>query len=69
MKTLTISVDEASKMLGIAPQGLRVGLQRGVYPFGQAIPSVTGNGYRYIISRIKFFEYLGVKDETEITTD
>ena len=69
MKTLTLTVEETAKMLGIAPQGLRVGLQRGVYPFGQAIPSVTGNGYRYIISRIKFFEYLGVKDETKITTD
>lgn len=69
MKTLTLSVEETAKMLGIAPQGLRVGLQRGVYPFGQAIPSVTGNGYRYIISRIKFFEYLGVTDETKITVD
>lgn len=67
MKTLTLTVEETAKMLGIAPQGLRVGLQRGVYPFGQAIPSATGHGYRYIISRIKFFEYLGVKDEKEIT--
>lgn len=65
MKTLTLTVEETAKMLGIAPQGLRVGLQRGVYPFGQAVPSVTGNGYRYIISRIKFFEYLGVKDEEQ----
>lgn len=65
MKTLTLTVEETAKMLGIAPQGLRVGLQRGVYPFGQAVPSVKGNGYRYIISRIKFFEYLGVKDEEQ----
>ena len=67
MTNLTLTVNETAKMLGIAPQGLRVGLQRGIYPFGQAIPSVTGNGYRYIISRIKFYEYLGVKDETKTT--
>lgn len=65
MTNLTLTVEETAKMLGIAPQGLRVGLQRGVYPFGQAVPSVTGNGYRYIISRSKFFEYLGVKDEEQ----
>lgn len=69
MTNLTLKVEEAAKMLGVAPQGLRVGLQRGVYPFGQAVPSAKGNGYRYIISRIKFFEYLGVTDETKITVD
>lgn len=56
-----VTVEEAAKRLGMNPNGIRVQLQRGILPFGQAVPSVTGNKLRYIIPRAKFEEFMGNK--------
>lgn len=56
----TLTVEETAKLLGMNPQGVRVQLQRGVLPIGQAVKSVTGNQWRYIIPRRKVYEYLGM---------
>lgn len=57
-----VSVAEASKLLGIAPQGVRVQMQRGVLPIGKAVPSVTGKGWRYLIYRDLLNEFIGKRD-------
>lgn len=61
----TLTVQETAKLLGMNPQGVRVQIQRGILPFGQAVPSVTGEGFRYIIPAAKVYEYLGIKEKEE----
>lgn len=64
MEKETVTVKEAAAILGIAPQGVRVQLQRGILPIGQAVPCVTGKGWRYLIFREKLNQYVG-KGETK----
>lgn len=58
MKDL-LTVKETAKILGMSEQGVRVQLQRKKLPFGLAVPSVSGKGWRYIIPRAKLEEFLG----------
>lgn len=55
----TLTVEEVAKALGMNPQGVRIQLQRRILPFGYAIPTVTGKGFRYIIPKDKFDEFMG----------
>jgi hypothetical protein len=48
-----MSVAEASKLMGVSLQFIRVGLQKGVLPFGYAV-QITRGRYTYYISRQKF---------------
>ena len=54
-----LTVRETAKLLGMSEQGVRIQLQRKILPFGIAIPSVKGSGYRYIIPKAKVYEFLG----------
>lgn len=51
-----ITIQQVSKKLGISPQSLRLGLQRGELPFGSAIK--TSGKYTYIIYEKKLKEFL-----------
>lgn len=51
-----ITINEVASMLGISPQSLRLGLQRGELPFGSAIK--TSDRYTYVIYEKKLKEYL-----------
>lgn len=53
----TYTVKEISEKLKMNPQGVRVQIQRGMLP-GRAVPSVTGNGYRYIIPKEAFDNFM-----------
>lgn len=55
-----ISVDTAAKLMGVSPQFIRVGLQRGTLPFGWAVRQ-SKNRYTYWIGPVKFFDYTGIK--------
>lgn len=57
MKKPTI-IETASK-LGISPQSLRLGLQRGELPFGSAIK--TSNRFTYVIYEKKLKEFLDLE--------
>lgn len=57
----SISVKEAAKIMGKSEQFVRVGLQRGLLPFGQAIK--MSSIYTYYISPKLFEEYVGYKYE------
>ena len=52
-----MKVAECAKLLGKSEQFVRVGLQRGVLPFGVAIK--MSSKWSYHISDRKVYEYLG----------
>lgn len=55
-----ISVKEAARCMGKSDQFIRIGLQRGLLPFGNAVPG-TGNNWNYYINPAKFREYVGAE--------
>lgn len=52
-----MTVKEAAKMLGKSEQFIRIGLQRGILPFGYAVK--MSSKWTYHISDYKVYEYLG----------
>lgn len=59
-KSERVSVEEAARLLGITPQGVRVQMQRGLLDIGIVVPSVKGNKKNtYLIYRNKLNRVLG----------
>lgn len=56
-----MSVKEASSLLGKSPEFVRVGLQRGLLPFGTAVK--ISSRWSYHISPKLFYEYINGKKE------
>lgn len=54
-----ITVEEAARLMGVSRQFVRVGLQKGILPFGCAV-QVSAARWTYFISRQKFAEYTGI---------
>lgn len=54
-----LSVEKASELMGVSPQFIRIGLQKGVLPFGYAVK--MSNYYTYYISSKKFTEATGIE--------
>ena len=52
-----MKVKEAAKLLGKSEQFVRIGLQRGILPFGYAVK--MSSKWAYHVSEHKVFEYLG----------
>ena len=52
-----LTVNDVAARLGCAPQTVRLGLQRGEFPFGAAIK--TSTTYTYIIYPEKLKEFIG----------
>lgn len=61
-----MNVKEAAKLMGKSQQFVRVGLQRGIFPFGYAIK--MSSKWTYHISEAKLREYLGETHETVSTS-
>ena len=59
----TLTVEETAKLLGKTVNYVRIQLQRGLLPFGMAVPSMQGKQYGYIISKKKVYEFLGIKED------
>ena len=55
-----MTVDEASELMGVSKQFIRVGLQKGILPFGYAV-QISAGRYTYFISKQKFEEYTGIR--------
>lgn len=55
-----MKIAEAAELLGKSKQFLRIGLQRGIFPFGYAVK--MSSKYTYHISRKKLYEYIGASD-------
>lgn len=62
MSDVKISVEEAAKLMDVSPQFIRVGLQRGIFPWGYAV-QITGRRYSYFINRAKFLEEIGGRND------
>jgi hypothetical protein len=57
---INLKIAEAAELLGKSKQFIRIGLQRGVLPFGYAVK--MSSKYSYHISRKKLYEYLGEQE-------
>ena len=55
-----MKIAEAAELLGKSKQFIRIGLQRGVLPFGYAVK--MSSKYSYHISRKKLYEYIGEQE-------
>jgi hypothetical protein len=53
-----LSVGEAADLMGVSPQFIRVGLQKGIFPWGYAV-QVSAKRFTYYISRAKLLEAIG----------
>lgn len=62
MKEYKLTVAEAANLMGVSQQFIRIGLQRGLLPFGTAV-QISRKRYTYFISKQKLNEYLGMKGE------
>ena len=58
-----VSVIQASKELGMNPQGVREYMKRGLIDIGFVVPNIPGTGHRYVIMRNKLNKVLGVENE------
>jgi len=54
-----IGTRQAARCMGKSEQFVRIGLQRGLLPFGNAVPG-TGKNWNYYINPVKFRDYVGV---------
>ncbi len=59
MKSNRVSVLQAAKELGIAPQGVREYMKRGLLDIGEVRPSIEGDQCRYFIYRDRLDRHLG----------
>ncbi len=59
MKAENITIAEAARLMGVSQQFVRVGLQKGILPFGYAV-QVSADRYTYFISKQKFMEHTGI---------
>ena len=59
-----MTIEEASRLMGVSQQFVRVGLQKGILPFGYAV-QVSARRFTYFISKQKFLEHTGIKGETK----
>jgi hypothetical protein len=67
MQTERVPLVQAARELGIAPQGLREYMKRGLIDLGLVMPSLDGKRYSYLIYRDKLNLVLGKglpKEET-----
>jgi hypothetical protein len=52
-----MKIKEAAELMGKSQQFVRIGLQRGLLPFGTAVK--MSSKWTYYISPKKFYEYVG----------
>jgi hypothetical protein len=57
MKRLSIS--ETAKLMNVSEQFVRIGLQRGIFPWGYAVK--MSSRWTYFISPEKFTEHTGIQ--------
>ena len=60
--TSNVTVAEAAKLMGVSQQFIRVGLQKKILPFGDAV-QISTDKYTYFISRERLVEYIGIKEK------
>lgn len=62
MKKERLTIKKASEISGIPQQTLRIGLQRGIFPFGVGYKrKEDSNNYVYVLYDNIFYKYYGKK--------
>ena len=56
-----VPVKAAAELLGMSQQFVRIGLQRGILPFGSAVKLSTR--WTYYVSPARLYEYAGIRQE------
>ena len=56
-----VPVKDAAELLGMSAQFVRIGLQRGILPFGSAVKLSTR--WTYYVSPARLYEYAGIRQE------
>lgn len=59
-----LSVAKAAELMDVSQQFIRIGLQRGILPFGYAVQ--TSSKWTYYISPSKFTEHTGISIDTDM---
>lgn len=59
-----IKIKLAAQLMGKSEQFVRIGLQRGLLPFGTAVK--MSSMWTYHISPQKFYEYMGIEFKAEV---
>lgn len=54
-----ISIERAAAVMGVSPQTVRVGLQKGIFPFGAAVKMPGSSRYTYVIYTAEFERLFG----------
>ena len=54
-----ISIERAAAIMGVSPQTVRVGLQKGVFPFGAAVKMPGSSRFTYVIYTAEFERLFG----------
>lgn len=54
-----VTVEEVAHLIGKSPQFIRIGLQKGIFPWGYAV-NITGRRWTYWINAEKFKQVEGV---------
>lgn len=62
-KGTNVPIATAARIMGKEPQWLRIMLQRGLLPFGQAVKNNGSTKYNYYINQADFERYTGVAVE------
>ena len=62
-----ITVKEAAQTMGVSEQFIRIGMQRGKLPIGQAVK--MSSVWTYYISPKLFYEFVGIKKTPPAATD
>lgn len=63
VRTIRVTVDRASKLLGISRLSIQCGLREGKLPFGTAWKNEGSSTFTYLIYPGKFAECLGISIE------
>jgi len=58
----SVPVKQAAELLGMSQQFVRIGLQRGILPFGSAVK--LSSRWTYYVSPARLYEYAGIKRES-----
>lgn len=54
-----ITIEKAAEVMGVSQQTVRVGLQKGVFPFGVAVKMPGSSRYTYVIYSAEFERLYG----------
>lgn len=61
-----ISIEEVAKILGKTRQFVRIGIQRGILPFGVAMKMPNRKNYTYHIAPNAFYDYLKINQQDRL---